>query len=271
MSKRRLGKIRALQVKKERQTTGLTLLEGEQLIEEALRGGVAIETAVGSGAFWSRRTDLVRALAAAGIVTSLASPKQMSILTATEKSAGVLAVVKRPQWTEAQIWEQVEVNEFLGLLLVGLQDPGNTGALIRTLAGAGASGLWLSPGSPELGSPKVLRASAGTAFRIPVVEDAAPRTTIRKCRERGIQTLAASPKAGRPHTSLDLTRPTLLVLGGEGGGLENEILQACDHCMKIPMPGGTESLNVAAAGAILAFEAVRQRRLSHVTSQRSKS
>ncbi len=258
-------------MKKERQATGLTLLEGERLIEEVLRGGVRIETVVGSAAFWSRRTDLVRALAAAGIATSLASPKQMSLLTVTEQSAGVLAVVKWPRWTEAQLWEQAKSDEFLGLLLVGLQDPGNTGALIRSLAGAGASGLWLSQGSPELGSPKVLRASAGAAFRIPVMEGAASPALIGKCRERGIQTLAASPKAGRPHTSFDLTRPVLLVLGGEGGGLENEILQTCDHCINISMPGGTESLNVAAAGAILAFEAVRQRRLTHVASRRSKA
>ncbi len=266
-----MGKIRALQVKKERQATGLTLLEGERFIEEVLRGGVHIETVVGSGAFWARRTDLVRALAAAGIATSLASPKQMSILTATEQSAGVLAVVKWPRWTEAQLWERVERAEFLGLLLVGLQDPGNTGALIRSLAGAGASGLWLSQGSPELGSPKVLRASAGAVFRIPVLEGAAPPVLIRKCRERGIQTLAASPKGGRPHTLFDLTRPTLLVLGEEGGGLENEILQTCDHGINISMPGGTESLNVAAAGAILAFEAVRQRRLTQAASRRSSS
>lgn len=267
LSKNKFGLIRSLHYKKSRQGTGLTLLEGERLIAEALQAGIRMETVVGSADFWSGRPDLIHRCAAAGVATWVATPKQLEALSTTEHPAGSLAVVVRPQWTEESLWRRAEQRPLLGVLAVTLQDPGNLGTIVRTLAAGAGSGAWLSAGCAEASSPKLLRASAGAVLRLPVVEQAAPAAVLEACRRQGVQTLAAAPRGGRTHTTFDLTRPALFVLGGEGGGLTPELIQACDHAVQIPMPGGVESLNVSVAGAILIYEAVRQRRLAQAAKR----
>jgi TrmH family RNA methyltransferase len=188
--------------------------------------------------------------------------KQLEILATTGHPAGSLAVVALPEWKPELLWARAGQTGFLGVLGIGLQDPGNVGGIVRTLAAAAGQGAWFSAGCAELASPKVLRASAGAVLRLPGIENAQPQEVIAGCRERGIQTLAAVVRGGRPHTSLDLTLPTLLVLGAEGEGLSAEIQAACQHAVHIPMPGGMESLNVSVAAGIILYEAVRQRRLA---------
>ncbi len=268
ISKRRFGKIRALHVKKERQATGLTLLEGERLVSEALHTGLSMEAAVGTGDFWARRMDLVHKFSSSGIHTSLVSEKQMAMLTLTEHSAGVLAVVSCPETPSSLFWEKIQLDDFFGLMTVGIQDPGNLGTLIRTMAAAGGSGVCLSQGNTEIGSPKVLRASAGAVYRIPVLEKVDMMNAISRFREAGIQIVASVADKGKPYTVFDFTKPTVILVGSEGKGLPTEVISACTDIAQIPMPGGTESLNVSAAGAILIYETVRQRRLSQAISRR---
>lgn len=241
------------------------------MVGETLRDGVKLESVVATAEVWTRRVDLVHACAAAGIQSLLATPKQFDQLATTDHPAGMLAVASLPTWREEQLWAKARTPVFFGVLLVALQDPGNLGTLVRTLAAAGGSGLWVSSGNTEAASPKAIRASAGLVFHLPVISDADPAAVIQRCRELGVQCLAASPRAGRPHTSLDLTRPCLLVLGGEGAGLPAELMNACDQKVQIPMPGAVESLNVATAGAVLMFEVVRQRRLAQGADRRGKS
>ncbi len=261
ISKSRFARIRALQHKKARMETGLTLLEGERLVAEALQSGVSMEAVLGEADFWARRSDLVHRFSAAGIPTFLAAPKQLEALAATEHPGGVLAVIPRPVWSDQEAWRRASRPDFLGVLAVGLQDPGNLGAVCRTLAAAGGAGIWLTPECAEAASPKLLRAAAGSVLRLPVVERADWKQVLARCQAGGIQTLAAIPKGGRNYTTCDWTGPTLLVLGTEGEGLNADVLAACAQKVQIPMPGGTESLNVAVAGGILLYEAVRQRRL----------
>jgi len=230
------------------------------LVDEALRQGGRFEAVLGESDFWRRRPDLLHRLGAAGIPAYIVTSRQLEILSLTENPAGSAAVIRRPQWRAEALWETSGRAAFMGLLAVALQDPGNLGALLRTLAAAGGSGAWLGTGCAEAASPKLLRASAGTALRLPVLEQADPQEVLRGCRERGIQTLAAVPRGGRPYTVFDLTVPFLLVLGNEGGGLKAEWIRACDHHVHVPMPGGTESLNVGIAGSIILYEGVRQRR-----------
>jgi len=237
------------------------------LIVEALQSGVRMDAVVGTSDFWGQKPEWLHRCATVGVATFLATPKQMELLSTTDHPAGSLAVVARPQWAEAALWRQAEQRPLLGLLAVTLQDPGNLGTLIRTLAAAGGTGAWLSTSCAEASAPKFLRASAGAVLKLPVVEQTDPMLLIAECKQRGIQTLAAAPRGGRAHTTFDLTRPTLLVLGGEGGGLTPERVQACDATIQIPMPGGLESLNVSVAGAILIYEAVRQRRLAQAAKR----
>lgn len=246
-------------------------MEGERLVNETLRNGVKLESVVATAEVWARRMDMVHACAAAGVQTLVATLKQFEQMSTTETPAGMLAVAFRPVWREEQLWKKANEPDFFGALLVALQDPGNLGTLVRTLAAAGGSGLWISAGNTEAASPKAVRASAGLIFHLPAVSDADPLKVIQRCRAAGVQCLAAVPRQGRPHTSLDLTRPCLLVLGGEGPGLSSEVMSACDQNVQIPMPGAVESLNVATAGAVLMFEVVRQRRLAQGADRRGKT
>ncbi|MBN1596114.1 RNA methyltransferase [candidate division FCPU426 bacterium] len=268
VSKKRFGWIRALHHKKERAASGLTLLEGERLVVEALRGGIAIETVVGTEDFWSRRFDLVHQFASAGISLHKVSVQQMDMLATTEHTAGVLAVVARPAWPAETVWQKAESSDFFGLLAVGIQDPGNLGTLVRTMAAAGGSAVFVSRGSTEIGSPRILRASAGSVYTLPVLENSDSLETLGRLHEQGISSLAALPRKGRPYTALDLTKPTVLVLGGEGGGMPEAVTAACTQSIHIPMPGQVESLNVAAAGAVVIYEALRQKRLANALTRR---
>jgi TrmH family RNA methyltransferase len=208
-----------------------------------------------------QHAELVHQFASAGVPTSVAAAKQIELLAVTEHTAGILAVVARPAWPNEKMWEQLAGEDFLGMLCVGLQVPGNVGTLLRTLTAAGGSAAFLSEGCAELSSPKTLRSSAGAVFKLPVAEHIHPMELLERCTSLGVQTLAAAAKGGRPYTTYDMTRPTLLVMGGEGRGLDPNVISACSQVIQIPMPGGMESLNVGAAGAIMFYEAVRQRRM----------
>lgn len=231
------------------------------MVAEALEQGAKLTAVLGLDEFWGTHPEWIRRLGASGVAAFSLTPKQLEMLASTEHSAGCLAVVTRQVWKPELLWTRAGQADFLGVLGIGLQDPGNVGGILRTLAAAAGQGAWFSEGCAELASPKVMRASAGAALRLPGIEHADADAVISGCRERGILTLAAVPRGGRPHTSLDLTQPTLLVLGAEGEGLPAEIQAACEHAVHIPMPGGMESLNVSVAAGIILYEAVRQRRL----------
>ena len=237
---------------------------------EALEHGARLTAVVGLPEFWGKHPEWIHRLGAAGVAAFTLTAKQLEMLASTGHPAGSLAVVASPEWKPELLWARAGQPDFLGVLGVGLQDPGNVGGILRTLAAAAGQGAWFSEGCAELASPKVIRASAGAVLRLPGIERARPGEVLAECRRRGIQTLAAVPRGGRPHTSLDLTQPTLLVLGAEGGGLPEEIKAACDYAVHIPMPGGMESLNVAVAAGIILYEAVRQRRLAPAVKRGSE-
>ena len=140
----------------------------------------------------------------------------------------------------------------------GLQDPGNLGTLIRSAEAFGATGFIFLPGTVSLYNQKTLRASSGSAFRLPSVaakaEDLFPALAA-----RGIAGVAAVASDGQAVTGHDLTRSTALILGNEGNGIPPEILRRASARVTIPTPGPVESLNAAVAGSVLLYEAARQR------------
>ncbi len=212
--------------------------------------------------FWQKRGDWLALCGSAGIHTALANAVQLKMLSKTDTPAGVLAVVAKPQWHENVVWRHNPEQAFFGMLAVGVQDPGNVGTLLRTLAAANGRGCWLDPDCAEATAPKTVRASAGAFYKCPVFEQKDPLRVIESAHKKELQTIAAVPRQGRPYTAIDFTKPTMLVLGGEGQGLPAHVVDKCTQAASIPMPGKMESLNVATAGAVMIFEAVRQRRLS---------
>jgi TrmH family RNA methyltransferase len=147
------------------------------------------------------------------------------------------------------------------LLLLGesLSDPGNAGTLIRTASAAGADGVILTEGSVELYNPKVLRAAAGAVFHIKTVTDVGVNDAITKIKKHGARIYASHPRSEALPYSVDMRGAVCLMVGNEARGLTGEALSLSDCVVTLPMPGHAESLNASVAGAVLLYEAVRQR------------
>ena len=147
----------------------------------------------------------------------------------------------------------------LVLAAAGLQDPGNAGAIIRSAAAAGATGVVLDELSADPWGWKALRASMGSAFHVPVVRSRAMAALIEEWRRHGLQIVATVPRGGVSMYDVDFSKPSAVLLGGEGAGLASELIDAADVRTSIPMHGQIESLNAAVAAALLLYEAQRQR------------
>ncbi len=146
----------------------------------------------------------------------------------------------------------------LVLVLDRLRDPGNLGTLLRTAAGAGVDAVYISAETVDPWNPKVVRAGMGAHFRLPLapIDDA----TMRELRERLPRRVVASADATLTYDALDWRGPTALVIGGEAEGVGGELTSWSNEAVAIPLAAGVESLNAAVAGAVILFEAARQRR-----------
>lgn len=146
------------------------------------------------------------------------------------------------------------------LVLAGVSDPGNAGTLLRAAEAGGARAVVTTAGSVDLFAPKVVRASAGSLFRVPVAVDVATDDLLLALAGADVATVGTAADAPAPYDETDLTGPVALVLGNEAHGLEPDLAAQLDTTVAIPMVGQVESLNVAMAGTLLLFEAARQRR-----------
>jgi TrmH family RNA methyltransferase len=148
----------------------------------------------------------------------------------------------------------------LVLVCVDVRDPGNLGAALRIAGAAGVTGVICCAGTVDPFNPKVVRASAGAVFRVPLVVGASPVEALGSLREHGFRCWATVPHGGTDYAVADLSGPSALVLGNEGSGLPAEVVSRLDGSLTIPMEAGTESLNVAMTVAVLCFDAVRRYR-----------
>ncbi len=239
-----------------RRAEGLWLAEGLRVAEEVWAEGLTVRLWVleeGWGKGGGRPGDLRSRLERRGDDVVEVKRGLLREVADTETPQGVVVVFEAPRWG---------VRDLLGgrgplVVLDRIQDPGNLGTLARTVEGAGASGLLLVPGTVDPGSPKALRASAGSLLRVPVLEVEDPAVFLR---EAGVPILAAAGSGGVPYDRVDLGGRFALVLGQEGAGLSEELLAEAGTVLRVPMEGRLESLNVAATAAVILFEAARQRR-----------
>lgn len=231
---------------------GLVAIEGELLLGEAMRSGLAVETVfVRSGS-----EDVLERLAVeAGEVLELPADVFASAVE-TESPQGVAALVAAPRFGVEAIFP--EQGAALVLVMAGLQDPGNAGTLIRSAEAFGASGAVLLPGTVNPWNAKAVRASAGSVFRLPVVSMGLEEMTA-VLRERSVRLLAAAADGDVALSAAGLEGPVAVVIGNEGAGVPAEVMAAADARVAIRCPGPVESLNAAIAGSILLYEAARQR------------
>ncbi len=182
------------------------------------------------------------------------SDKVFEKITDTVTPQGVVAVVSMKEIS----LEDVLKGDFL-LFLENIQDPGNLGTLFRTAEGAGVKGIIISKGSADIYNPKVIRSTMGSIFRMPYiyVEDIA--SVISK-EASNMNIYAAALEGAKDYTTVSYTGRCGILIGNEGNGLKNETIKAAGKSVYIPMQGSVESLNASISGAILMYEAARQRK-----------
>ena len=245
-----------LRERRERDATGLTLVDGAREIGRAVEVGVVVETVFVA-------PDLLRtaeAIAVAERLTAAGSVVEVSAdvlakLAFGDRSDGVVAVIRTPNATLDAI---VVPPDPLIVVVESVEKPGNLGAILRSADGAGASAVIAADPLTDLFNPNAIRASLGTIFALPVV--AAPSSaTLAWLISRRIAPIAAVVGARRSYTDADLAAPAAIVLGSEARGLSDAWRDARVVAVSLPMAGIADSLNVSTAAAILLYEAVRQR------------
>ena len=233
---------------RERRETHTALLDGEHLIQACLDAGGEPRTLLHSS-FCAREVwQPLAARCTRAKVVGL-SDNLFAELSPVESPTGVMA---ETAWLEARPSSRTP----LVLLLEDIQDPGNLGSLLRSAAAAGATLAVLSKGCADAWSPKALRGGQGAQFVLPILLRADLPAWIRSA---GMPVWALALDGEKSMFDLDLSGSSAILVGNEGAGLSEEILEIASARVSIPMPGGIESLNAAAAAAIALFEAVRQR------------
>lgn len=233
---------------------GRIAIEGEHLLLEAIRSGIEIdavflrEDRVSQGTFDNL----------AGRQIFVVAEEAFNHACATESPQGIAAIVSLPQWKLGTLLN-APVPRLV--VLAGLQDPGNTGTILRTAEAFGATGVLLTPGSVHPANQKVLRAAAGSHFRLPVIllEDV---RLLKHLQSKKIPVYATEARLGTAVTDADLSGAWTFVIGNEGAGISKEVLPYCTATISIPCPGPVESLNAGVAASILLYEAARQREVA---------
>lgn len=245
--------MRKLHRSKERREQNLLLLEGTNLLESACRSNYSLVTVCCTLAWKERHPQLWQQAIAKAQRVELVTPEIIEAIATTVNPDGAIATATR------KIVEDRSIDDLqLGLVLERLQDPGNLGTIIRTAVAANADRLWLSDDSVDLDNPKVLRASVGEWFRLPIAVSKDLTTLLKDARQRGIQIVSTLPQATTSYWQIDFTRPTILLLGNEGAGLSKELASLANLEVNIPVHNQVESLNVAIAAALLLYEFQRQ-------------
>jgi TrmH family RNA methyltransferase len=245
----RVKELRAALSRTGRTPSGLIAIEGEHLIAEAMRSHLRIATIF-------LRDGYQSPFALPNDAEPLLLPSDVfSSAVATEQPQGIAALVHPPAFSMEDLFAGAAP---LILVLAGLQDPGNVGTLLRSAEAFGATGVLLLPGAANPWNPKALRASAGSAFRVPAIHATEPEALNLFDRHR-IPAIAAVARSGIAVTKAPLAGPCALLIGNEGVGLSKILVSAAKHRVTIPTPGDVESLNAAIAGSLLLYEASRQR------------
>jgi RNA methyltransferase, TrmH family len=248
-SSREQRELNALRERKNREAAGRFLAEGVRVVEDLEASGLTIRWVLGSSSLedGSRAAQLLERLQGRGTPVREVEAREFARLADTEQPQGVLAVADIPARTLDDL-------PGAGTLLVldAVQDPGNFGTLIRSAEALGAAGVVALPGTVDPWNAKAVRSAAGSSFRLPLVQVGweAARGWLHG---HGYQILAAAA-GGQPVAP---SERVALVVGNEGAGVSEAVRSGSDAIVGIPLRGRAESLNVAAAAAILLYELTR--------------
>jgi TrmH family RNA methyltransferase len=259
ITSRRNPQAQRARAAREGRERGLVFVEGVRLCEEAVRAGLGFELALYARGVEddARGASLLERLREVCPAVLPVSDDVLGSVSDTKTPQGVVALARRPP-TGREVLEGAA-----GVPLVVVchraNNPSNAGAMLRVAEAAGATGAVFTEGSTDPLSAKALRGSMGSAFRLPLWTGPTLAEALRWCAARGVRAVATAAGASALHTEVDWTPPRAVVVGPEAGGLSDEELGAAAERVRVPMRGPVESLNVAAALAVVLYEAARQR------------
>jgi TrmH family RNA methyltransferase len=255
----KIKEIRLLQQAKYRQARREYFIEGVRLVEEAFGSAQAVLQIVYSPRL--ENTPRGASLLSLGrkkypaVQWFCVSDGVLDSLSETETHQGILAVLEKREYG----WEDLRKRDGVVLVLCALQDPGNLGTIFRVSEAGRASGLVLTRGTLDPYTPKAVRASMGSLFRLPFLSDQDPRETLQTLRSLGYRIFSTSIGGGTSLWEADLLRPTAVLFGQEGAGLPAELVEAADGILTIPMNPDVNSLNVAVSAGLVVYEAWRRK------------
>lgn len=238
--------------KKTRDELGRFIIEGARLIEEAIRQGAAVETIFFTSPTSARTDEILGNADTLGIEILETTPLLLNNISDTQTAQGIVAIVHKRALPIPKELTFV-------LLLDEIRDPGNMGTIIRTAAAAGVDCILLSPGCTDPNAPKVVRATMGAQFSLPVYEFSWAEIRTFFANRPDMEIIASSLGESTDLWQTDLTRPLALVIGSEALGIGPESNALAYRKVHIPMTDRVESINAAVAAGILMYEVRRQR------------
>ncbi len=250
----RLVAARKIRDGKEKQSI---FIEGRRLVEEALRSRLVFEDCYISESFVgdeliadiARRTDSITEL----------PDRIFSSIADTNSPQGIVLLAKRPESSGLDIESRLSSGALpVVVFLKEINNPSNLGAILRTAEATNIAGVIVSKNSADAYSPKAIRGSMGSCFRVPIWQGAVLGDVLAWARDRNLRVTASDVSAVRSYTDIDWKRPRLLIFGSEAHGLDGNDLADIDEKVLVPMSNDVESLNLAVSAGIILFEAKRQ-------------
>jgi RNA methyltransferase, TrmH family len=234
---------------------GCCAIEGLRVIEEAIRSGVRFRAVFFSVAAKSKAERLLPQLGA-HVETVILPDKLFATAVPSEAPQGVAALVHCRSFKLNDVLAKARAGPVVAI--VGLQDPGNLGTIVRSAEAFGAAGVLLGEGTVSPFNAKAVRASAGSLFRVPTVK-VKVRQAMDELRKEGLRLIATSSHKGTPLAGAAMNFPLAVFFGAEGAGLKRELIAEMDELVMIPHSDKVESLNAGVAASIVLYEIRRQR------------
>jgi TrmH family RNA methyltransferase len=247
-------------------------IEGLRILEEAIRSGLRFSSVFFRESAEAAAERLLPQIGAQ-VETLLLPDKLFDSLVPSESPQGVAALVRLKEFSLDDLTERLQVGPGLVgpiIALAGLQDPGNVGTILRSCEAFGSAGVILGEGTVSPFNSKVVRASAGSVFRLPIIHNHGQNPEKEKLAkladvcdrlsEKKVRLIATSSHKGTPLDQSDLKSSTAIFFGNEGSGLPRDLMARMDESIAIPHTAQVESLNAGVAASIVLYEAARQRK-----------